>query len=74
MKFAWKIFFLFFNNSDINFKANELIQRKYLTIKTLPTNYQIILIDKKEFVRDAFDKKLKTFIMYMVKLETLTII
>lgn len=70
MKMFLRILFLSLSNTNIDFgKAKQLIQRKYLAVKALPTTYQMELIDKKKFIKMVLDKNLKTFIEHIAALE-----
>lgn len=69
IKMVLKISFLFFNNIDIKFKVEGLIQMKYIIVKTLLTIYQIELIDKKVFAKTVLYKTLEIFVIYITILK-----
>ena len=63
--------FLTLSIADMLFLERELIWKSYTTAKALLTIKQIEFINKKEFVKVAFDKNSKTFVMYIAVLEIL---
>ena len=62
------IFFLTFNNVDIQFAEKKLIWRTYITKKALPATRLVKFIDKKEFAITMLDKNIETFVIYISSL------
>ncbi len=58
-----EIHFLALSNADFQFGAERLTWRFYTTAEVLPTTSRVELIDKREFVKTALDKNLKTFVV-----------
>lgn len=64
------MFFLSFNNTNINFTGPEkLIWRFYTIIEVLSTTSRIKFIDKIEFVKTVLDKNSETLVIYIIVLE-----
>ncbi len=57
--------FLTISNSDVDFQAQNLQWRSYITRDVLPTTRQVDLIEKKEFVAAVFDLEYKAFVVYV---------
>ena len=69
MKVVLGMFFLTFNNADIQFAEKEFTSRSYTTAEILSTTKWIKLIDKIEFAKVALDKEFETFVMHIAALE-----
>lgn len=61
--------FLVFNNVNFQFGIKKLIQRSYITTKTLFITSQIEIINKRKFAKIVLHKNFKTFIVYIAVLE-----
>ena len=57
--------FLIINNADIDFQAQNLQSRSYITKDVLLTTRQIELISKKEFAPAGLEPKYNPFIVYV---------
>lgn len=69
-----EILFLYFNNVDAEFvKLVKLIWKSYITTKVLLNTSQVKLINKKEFTQAILNENSKTFMVYIVALETMLI-
>lgn len=75
MQVILKIYFLSFNNTNIEFgKLKELTWRSYTTSRALPTISQLEYIDKGEFIIMALNENLSTFIVYSIALKIIEIV
>lgn len=61
----FEMFFLTINNANINFKAQNLQQRFYITAKVFFITKRVEVIEKKKFIIAAFDLNYKVFIIYV---------
>ena len=61
--------FLTLSNTDIQFPEKQLIWRSYSTAEALFTTKRVELINKKEFVKAALDKKSETFVVHVLTLQ-----
>ena len=59
------MFFLIFNNANIQFVKKKLILRFYTNAKALSNIKQIEIINKKEFAKRALNKNIKDFEIYI---------
>ena len=57
--------FLTLSNADVQFVEMELTWKSYITAKLLPTIKRIEFINKKEFAKEALDKKSENFVVHM---------
>ncbi len=74
MEVVLGMFFLSLSNADVEFaKLEKLTWRLYTTIETLPTNSQVELIDKREFIKAPLDENSDTFVIHVATLEVMTI-
>ena len=55
--------FLILSNADIQFPEKKLTFKFYTTAKALSITKQVELINKKEFVKTAFNERLKIFVV-----------
>ena len=62
------ISFLTMSNADIDFHAQDLKWRFYITRYVLPTTKHVELIEKKEFTTAALDLKHNVFIVHIATL------
>ncbi len=60
--------FLTISNADIDFQAQDLQWRSYITRNVLSTTRQVELIKKKEFAVIALDPKHEAFIVHVAAL------
>ncbi len=60
--------FLTMSNADVNFQAQDLQWRSYITGDILSTTRQVELIGKKEFATAALDPEYETFVVHIVAL------
>ena len=65
------MFFFTLSNVDIQFTEKKLTWRSYTIAKFLSTTKWVELINKKKFAKIALDKDFKTFMVYVLTLETL---
>ena len=56
------------SNADVDFKAQNLQWRSYITRDARPTTRQVELIGKKEFAATVLDLKYKTFVIHIAAL------
>ena len=68
MEVVLGMFFLTLSNTNIQFAERELVRKTYSAIKTLLMTPRVEIIDKKEFVAVALNKKDKIFVVYIVAL------
>lgn len=62
--------FLTFSNANIRYAKKKLKQKRYTTVKPLPTTQIVELINKIEFVDAVLDDNAETFIIYITNLST----
>ncbi len=65
---VFEMLFLTMSNADIDFQAQDLQWRSYITKDVFPTTRQVELIGKKEFAAAALDLKYETFVVHGVTL------
>ena len=68
MEVVLGMFFLTFNNVDIQFVEKELTWRTYTTKDTLPTTCQVKYISQKKFVKAVIDENIKAFVIHISSL------
>ncbi len=69
MKVVLGMPFLAFSNADIQFGAEKLTWRSYITAEALPTARRVELIGKHKFAKAALDENSETFVVHVVALE-----
>ena len=62
------IFFLIFNNTDVQFIEKKLIWRSYTAAEALSTTKQVELINKNEFAKVTLDENFEIFVIYVTSL------
>lgn len=60
------MFFFTLSRADIWFVKREFVLRIYMAAKALPTNSQIEIIRKKEFLIAILNTNKKTFMMHII--------
>ena len=68
LEIVFKMSFLTMSNADVNFQAQNLQWRSYITRDVLPTTRQFELIEKKEFTAATLDPEHKAFVVHIVAL------
>lgn len=71
MEVVFKMPFIAFSNTKIEFDTKSRTQRSYNIAKALPTTRRVKCIVKNEFIRAALDKDFETFVVYVVALKVL---
>ena len=72
MEVILRMFFLTFNNANIQFAKKKLTWRSYTGTEALSTTKRIELIDKKKFAKAALDEKSETLVVHVAALEALS--
>ncbi len=62
--------FLTMSNVDVDFQAQDIEYRSYITGNVLPITRRVEFIEKKEFAVAAFDQKHETFIVRIAALSS----
>lgn len=65
------MFFLFYNNANVQFGTKGLTQRLNTAVKALAITSQVELIDKRVFVKAVLDRNSKTFVVYLLTLKAI---
>lgn len=70
MEVIWSILFLALSNVNMLFAKRKLTWKLYISAKALLTIKQVKIIDNNKFAKIMFDENSKTFVIYIVALET----
>lgn len=69
IKVVLEIYFLFFNNANVEFaESKKLTYTSYTIIDVLSITNRIEYIDKRKFAKIALYKNFETFVMYVIAL------
>lgn len=64
-----RLLFLFFSNTNIQFRVDKLTKKFYIIVDALPTTNRVDLINKRKFVKAVLDKIPEIFLIYIAALK-----
>ena len=68
MEVVLGMFFLTFNNVDVQFAEKKLTWKIYITKEALPTTRWVKIINQKGFIKAALDENIKAFVVHVSSL------